>query len=122
VFSSLRRTRSTIILTTHHLDEAERLTDWICVIEKGAVIVENTAAQIKERYGKGFHLEVCLREGQLTYQLVERFRAVVERAGLKAVELEHLPTQANLLVKPASKETGAIDFERAFAGVVAELE
>jgi ABC-type multidrug transport system ATPase subunit len=32
-----------MILTTHHLDEAEKLADWICVIEKGNVIVENTA-------------------------------------------------------------------------------
>lgn len=53
--------KSTIILTTHHLDEAEKLTDWICVIEKGSVIVENTATQIKEKYGKGFHLEICMK-------------------------------------------------------------
>lgn len=47
ILEELRRMKSTIILTTHHLDEAEKLTDWICVIEKGSVIVENTAAQIK---------------------------------------------------------------------------
>ncbi len=39
--------QSTIILTTHHLDEAEKLADWICVIEKGAIIVENTSENIK---------------------------------------------------------------------------
>lgn len=61
ILSELRRMKSTIILTTHHLDEAEKLTDWICLIEKGSVIVENTAAQIKEKYGKGFHLEICMR-------------------------------------------------------------
>jgi hypothetical protein len=80
------------------------------VIEKGAVIVENTAAQIKEKYGKGFHLEVCLKEGQITYPLVEKYRSIVEKAGLKAVDLEHLPSQANLLVKPASKDSGTIEF------------
>jgi ABC-type multidrug transport system ATPase subunit len=47
IFSSLREMRSTIILTTHHLDEAEKLSDWVCVIERGSVIVENTAQQIK---------------------------------------------------------------------------
>ena len=47
ILEKLRNTESTIILTTHHLDEAEKLSDWICVIEKGAVIVENTAENIK---------------------------------------------------------------------------
>lgn len=70
--------KSTIILTTHHLDEAEKLTDWICVIEKGSVIVENTAAQIKEKYGKGFHLEICMKSSSASfkYQDIERYKAM----------------------------------------------
>jgi ABC-type multidrug transport system ATPase subunit len=104
--------KSTIILTTHHLDEAEKLTDWICVIEKGSIIVENTAAQIKEKYGKGFHLEVCLKnnEGVFQYTDIEKYKSMVEKSKLKALELEHLPAQVNLLIKPLQKETTAIEF------------
>lgn len=47
IFETLRSMKSTIILTTHHLDEAEKLSDRICVIEKGSVIVEDTAENIK---------------------------------------------------------------------------
>ena len=32
ILMELKRRNSTIILTTHHLDEAERLSDTICVI------------------------------------------------------------------------------------------
>jgi ABC-type multidrug transport system ATPase subunit len=32
ILGKLREIESTIILTTHHLDEAERLSDWISVI------------------------------------------------------------------------------------------
>lgn len=32
------------------------LSDWICVIEKGSVIVQNSPDQIKEKYGNGYYL------------------------------------------------------------------
>ena len=38
ILESIKKTKSTIILTTHHLDEADYLADRICVIEKGNII------------------------------------------------------------------------------------
>ncbi|HUX86752.1 MAG TPA: ABC transporter ATP-binding protein [Chloroflexota bacterium] len=42
---------ATVILTTHDLDEAERLCDRIAVLEKGRIVAEGTASELKRRPG-----------------------------------------------------------------------
>jgi ABC-2 type transport system ATP-binding protein len=42
---------TTVLLTTQHLEEADRLADNIVVIDRGAVIAEGTSAQLKARLG-----------------------------------------------------------------------
>ena len=52
---------TTVLLTTQYLDEAERLADRIAVIDRGAVIADGTADQLKDRVG-GERLEVHLSD------------------------------------------------------------
>jgi ABC-2 type transport system ATP-binding protein len=47
----LRRRGTTVLLTTQYLDEADRLADRIAVIDRGAIVAEGTAAQLKARVG-----------------------------------------------------------------------
>ncbi|MFI5614923.1 ATP-binding cassette domain-containing protein [Amycolatopsis sp. NPDC051903] len=42
---------TTILLTTQYLDEADQLADRIAVIDKGRVVAEGTAAELKRRVG-----------------------------------------------------------------------
>ncbi|HVB96720.1 MAG TPA: ABC transporter ATP-binding protein [Chloroflexota bacterium] len=42
---------ATVILTTHDLDEAERLCDRIAVLDKGKIVAEGTANELKRRPG-----------------------------------------------------------------------
>ncbi|WP_143695869.1 ABC transporter ATP-binding protein [Virgibacillus proomii] len=42
----------TVILTTHYMEEANELSDWIAFINDGTVVVEGTAEELKSKVGK----------------------------------------------------------------------
>jgi ABC-2 type transport system ATP-binding protein len=42
---------TTVVLTTQYLEEADRLTDRLAVVDNGAVIADDTAASLKRRLG-----------------------------------------------------------------------
>jgi ABC-2 type transport system ATP-binding protein len=48
----------TIVLTTHYMDEAERLCDRIAIIDQGRIIVSDTPERLKEKVGGDI---VCLK-------------------------------------------------------------
>jgi ABC-2 type transport system ATP-binding protein len=47
----LRHAGKTIVLTTHYIEEAERLCDRICMIQRGAIVADGTPADLVARYG-----------------------------------------------------------------------
>jgi ABC-2 type transport system ATP-binding protein len=57
---------ATILLTTQYMEEADRLADLIAVLDRGRVIAEGTADQLKDQIG-GERLEVTVsNDGDLT--------------------------------------------------------
>lgn len=50
-----------VLLTTHYLDEAEYLSDRVCVLHNGEVIAVDTPANLKTRYTKGRLEDVFLQ-------------------------------------------------------------
>lgn len=49
---NLREQGVTVILTTHYLDEAEILSDRVCIMHKGIFVEIDTPAQLLEKYNK----------------------------------------------------------------------
>jgi ABC-2 type transport system ATP-binding protein len=49
LIEELRNDRRTIILTTHYIEEAERLCDRVAIIDAGKIIAEGTPAEIQAR-------------------------------------------------------------------------
>lgn len=52
MIASLKKHGMTIILTTHYLDEAEVLSDRVCVLDKGSIVLIETPDNLKKIYNK----------------------------------------------------------------------
>jgi len=48
----------TILLTTHHLDEADELADRIAIMSKGRLLALGTSEFFKKKFGVGYHLHL----------------------------------------------------------------
>ena len=55
--------RITVVLTTHEMDEADRLSDRVAIIDRGRLLVLDTPANLKKRIGEGDVVEITLAEG-----------------------------------------------------------
>jgi ABC-2 type transport system ATP-binding protein len=55
IIRKFQREGGTVLLTTHYMDEAERLCDRIAIIDHGKVIAEGTPRELIERLG-GHHM------------------------------------------------------------------
>ena len=49
---ALKKSGTTIFLTTHYLDEAEVLSDHICIMNHGKIIAEGSPQQIIQKFGR----------------------------------------------------------------------
>jgi ABC-2 type transport system ATP-binding protein len=79
----------TVVLTTQYLEEADRLADRIAVLDRGCVVAEGTAEQLKRRVGED-RLVLTLEAGAS----VGRF---CERLGRRVVAAE--PADRRLVVR-----------------------
>ncbi|HTP54253.1 MAG TPA: ABC transporter ATP-binding protein [Thermoplasmata archaeon] len=122
VWSSLRgltQRGSTILLTTHYLDEADALSHRLYIVEHGRVIVSGTAEDLKRSVGGT--LKVTLPEGG---PQIERFRsfgscAVDGEAVSVIVAPERLGELMDVAVRSGLTATvGPVTLEEAFLRVV----
>jgi ABC-2 type transport system ATP-binding protein len=61
---SLARTRTrTVILTTHNMDEADRVVNRVAIIDHGELLVLDTPEVLKQRVGHGDVIEIRLSNG-----------------------------------------------------------
>ena len=55
IIRAFQREGGTVLLTTHYMDEAERLCDRLAIVDHGQIIAEGTPAELIERLG-GHHV------------------------------------------------------------------
>jgi ABC-2 type transport system ATP-binding protein len=80
------REGSTILLTTQYLEEADALADRIVVIDKGKIIAEGTADELKAQVG-GDRIEVIVHEAA---SLTDAEALLQKGSGGQAVVDEHM--------------------------------
>jgi ABC-2 type transport system ATP-binding protein len=52
LIAGLRASGAGVILTTHHMDEAERLADWVAIVDHGRLVAEGTPADLTGTAGQ----------------------------------------------------------------------
>jgi ABC-2 type transport system ATP-binding protein len=81
---SLARAK-TVILTTHNMDEADRVADRVAIIDHGQLLVLDTPAALKARVGEGDVVEIGLG-GALDEEAAERVERVLTTLRLGVAE------------------------------------
>jgi ABC-2 type transport system ATP-binding protein len=122
VWESLRRlTRegSTILLTTHYLDEAEALSDRLYIVEEGRILAQGTAEELKRQVGGS--VRVSVRDGGSLHAQLETFGPTVSEDG--TVHVVTGPERVTEIVELAmrgglSALVGPVTLEEAFLRVV----
>jgi ABC-2 type transport system ATP-binding protein len=90
MIGELRAAGLTVLLTTHYMEEADRLSDRVAIIDHGTVLVTGTAAELKRRVGAATVVTVELERAD------EALRTAV--ATLPAVrEVHRTPTGLRIL-------------------------
>jgi ABC-2 type transport system ATP-binding protein len=110
---------STILLTTHYLDEAEALSHRLYIVERGQVIVSGTADDLKRSVGGT--LKVSLPEGASQIDSFRSFGEVVAdgKSLTIIVHPERLGELMDLAVgRQLTATVGPVTLEEAFLRVV----
>ena len=116
---TLTRRGSTILLTTHYLDEAEALSQRLYIIERGKVLVEGTAESLKQELGGS--LRVSIKGGARMEPQAKTFGSTLVDDG--ALHVITTPERLSELIGLAVREhltttVGPVTLEEAFLRVV----
>ncbi len=76
--------KKTVILTTHNMDEADRLSDRVAIIDQGHLLVMDTPEALKRTLGEGDVLEM-----ELTHPLPELAYGALQAAGMQVHTANH---------------------------------
>lgn len=117
-FRTLTERGSTILLTTHYLDEAEALSQRLYIIERGRVLQSGTADDLKRSVGGT--LRVSIPRGAGAEETFRSFGSVIEGEQLSVVVApERLNELLDLAVRSKLRATvGPVTLEEAFLKAV----
>jgi ABC-2 type transport system ATP-binding protein len=98
IYAVVERFRSegrTVLLTTHYIEEAERLCDHVAIVDHGQLVAVGTPRELVDRSGKGTRLEVRLAKPTQAENL-RKLDAVVDCRESDGIYVLHAqpPTQA----------------------------
>ncbi len=103
IIRAFQRDGGTVLLTTHYMDEAERLCDRLAIVDHGQVIAEGSPAELIEKLG-GHHVVEFSVSGNSdaaalqTWKTLPSVESIREDAGLFALNVKqpHLTIPALL--------------------------
>jgi ABC-2 type transport system ATP-binding protein len=105
---SLRDSGTTILLTTHYMEEAQALADRVAVLADGQVVAQGTLADIGGRASAQTQIRFALPDGCLAADLPAWARPAVDPAADPAADLAAEPEPGDLVTVAVSEPTRAL--------------
>jgi len=76
IIRAFQKKGGTVLLTTHYMDEAERLCDRLAIVDHGQIIAEGTPPELIERLGGHHVVEFQVSDGENETGTVERWQSL----------------------------------------------
>ncbi|CAD8050496.1 unnamed protein product [Paramecium sonneborni] len=83
ILERIREDKRTIILTTHHLDEAELLANRIGIMSKGQLLAVGSSDFIKRKFGEGYNLKLSFDNNNLRNQIYDKVNEMIPNCYLE---------------------------------------
>src|SRR5271157_5724503 len=97
IIEELKSEKKTIVLTTHYIEEAERLCDRVGIVDHGKLIALGTARELKARSGNTTRVEVRLAK-PIAVDELKTLDGVVDARELDGGYVLHCPRTAPTIV------------------------
>jgi len=107
LIAGLRQEGVTVFLTTHYLEEADRLCDRIALLVRGQIVALDTVAGLKARVREATAVEVVMQKGDrptVTRRFVGDDTASLVREALAHAESEEQQVLAVQTVRPSLED------------------
>jgi len=76
IIRTFQKKGGTVLLTTHYMDEAERLCDRLAIVDHGVIIAEGTPSDLIDRLGGHHVVEFQVNNGANNNDNLERWRSL----------------------------------------------
>ena len=73
IILELKNIGKTTILTTHYMDEAEKLSDRVCLVDQGQIIILDTPSALIEKLTKEREVRLSFLDGEEAAKLAEQY-------------------------------------------------
>lgn len=74
ILKDLKNTNTTIILTTHYMEEAEFLSDYIYLMNRGFIVAEGTLKDLFKQFQKNYFVEFTISKKNNIYKIEKILR------------------------------------------------
>jgi ABC-2 type transport system ATP-binding protein len=102
IILELKNSGKAVVFSTHQMDHAEKLSDTLCLINRGRVVLGGTVREVKKKYGRNsVHLEFE-GEGKFLGSLPGVRRAITYQNSAE-LELEDTASPQTLLAESARR-------------------
>ncbi|CAB3402979.1 unnamed protein product [Caenorhabditis bovis] len=115
----IAKKNKTILLTTHYMDEAERLGDWVFIMSHGRLAASGTSRFLKQKFGTGYLLTVVFDETNRQEEMAEVLLKTCKRF-VKTAEMGEFHGMQLEIILPENEKSNFPDLFKALEAIESE--